>query len=198
MIMNTYVYIIILNAFGISYVVYYAYGTNRNPSKKQGRVAVMRIQIKFWLKLLLIALIMAASMTCYEFLKQLIVPNITIWHSHIITIIFSTIAATSAAYFFLNKQRKLHTKLQEQHKDAIIIQRDLVDTVKELKEALENVKTLSGLLPICSSCKKIRDDKGNWKQMEDYIKVHTKAAFSHGLCPDCARELYPEFADSAE
>jgi hypothetical protein len=62
----------------------------------------------------------------------------------------------------------------------------------ELQEALIKVKTLSGLLPICASCKKIRDDQGYWLQVEVYIREHSDAEFSHGLCPDCARELYPE------
>ncbi len=49
----------------------------------------------------------------------------------------------------------------------------------------------SGLLPICANCKKIRDDRGYWNQIELYIREHTDADFSHGVCPDCARELYP-------
>lgn len=63
---------------------------------------------------------------------------------------------------------------------------------KELTEALANVKTLKGLLPICASCKKIRDDKGYWTQIESYIYKHSDAEFSHGICPDCAQKLYPE------
>lgn len=67
-----------------------------------------------------------------------------------------------------------------------------------LKEALTEVKTLSGFLPICASCKKIRDDKGYWNQIEAYIREHSEAEFSHGICPECARKLYPEFADKLE
>ena len=63
---------------------------------------------------------------------------------------------------------------------------------KELTEALANVKTLTGLLPICASCKKIRDDQGYWTQIESYIHKHSEAEFSHGICPDCAKKLYPE------
>lgn len=64
--------------------------------------------------------------------------------------------------------------------------------LQELQEALDNVKVLSGLLPICSSCKNIRDDKGYWKQIESYIKDHSEVEFSHGICPACAATLYPE------
>jgi PAS domain S-box-containing protein len=60
----------------------------------------------------------------------------------------------------------------------------------ELQEALLKVKTLSGMLPICSSCKKIRDDTGYWNQIESYIRDHSEAEFSHGLCPECMKKLY--------
>ena len=64
--------------------------------------------------------------------------------------------------------------------------------IAELKDALSRVKQLSGLLPICASCKKIRDDGGYWNQIEAYIRDHSEADFSHGICPDCARRLYPD------
>jgi DNA-binding NtrC family response regulator len=60
---------------------------------------------------------------------------------------------------------------------------------RQLHEALENVKTLSGLLPICASCKKVRDDKGYWSQIEIYVSKHTDASFSHGLCPECGEKF---------
>ena len=62
----------------------------------------------------------------------------------------------------------------------------------ELKAALADVKTLSGLLPICAACKKIRDDKGYWTAIEAFIQQRTPAMFSHGICPDCGKKLYPE------
>ena len=62
----------------------------------------------------------------------------------------------------------------------------------ELQEALDNVNVLSGLLPICESCKKIRDDRGYWNQIESYIRDHSDAEFSHSICPDCAAEIYPD------
>ena len=65
--------------------------------------------------------------------------------------------------------------------------------IAELQNALADVKTLSGLVPICANCKKIRDDKGYWTQIEAYIQERTPAHFSHGICPDCAKILYPEY-----
>jgi hypothetical protein len=64
--------------------------------------------------------------------------------------------------------------------------------IKDLQRALVEIKTLHGILPICASCKKIRDDEGAWHQMEEYIRAHTDAQFSHGLCADCAKRLYPQ------
>lgn len=63
-----------------------------------------------------------------------------------------------------------------------------------LAEALRNLKTLHGLLPICASCKKIRDDEGVWNRIESYISSHSETEFTHGLCPACMERLYPDFA----
>jgi hypothetical protein len=62
---------------------------------------------------------------------------------------------------------------------------------QRVDEAVAKIKVLSGFLPICASCKKIRDDQGYWNQIEAYIQDHSEAEFTHGLCPDCIRRLYP-------
>jgi hypothetical protein len=67
--------------------------------------------------------------------------------------------------------------------------------VDELRIALSEVKQLSGFLPICASCKKIRDDEGYWNQIESYISSHSEVQFSHGICPDCVKQMYPDVAD---
>lgn len=96
--------------------------------------------------------------------------------------------------------RKQNKKIQKAHDEIKIeieerkraqIEKD--NLIVELKDALNKVKTLSGLLPICASCKKIRDDRGYWNQIESYIRDHSEAEFSHGICPECAKQLYPEF-----
>jgi hypothetical protein len=70
----------------------------------------------------------------------------------------------------------------------------LLENEKELKkrvdESLAKIKILDGLIPICASCKKIRNDKGYWSQLEEYINEHSEATFSHGVCPECAEKLY--------
>ncbi len=75
-------------------------------------------------------------------------------------------------------------------------QRDML-TVKnaELQDAMAKIKTLSGFIPICASCKKVRDDSGYWNQLEAYISAHSDAEFSHGLCPECMKRLYPDYCD---
>lgn len=65
--------------------------------------------------------------------------------------------------------------------------------ILELQQALASVKTLKGLLPICASCKKIRDDRGYWRMVEDYIREYSEVEFSHGICPPCAKMLYPQY-----
>ena len=68
--------------------------------------------------------------------------------------------------------------------------------LKDLERAFEQVKTLSGILPMCSHCKKIRDDAGYWQLVENYLEQHSEAQFSHSLCPDCVKHLYPDMAES--
>jgi len=64
--------------------------------------------------------------------------------------------------------------------------------IADLREALEKIKTLKGLIPVCAWCKKVRDDKGYWEELEHYIREHTDADFTHGICPDCLKEYDPE------
>ncbi len=69
--------------------------------------------------------------------------------------------------------------------------------IQELQYALDHIKTLQGLIPICVNCKKIRDDQGFWNQVERYISKHTDATFTHGICPDCAKKLYGDLCEKA-
>ncbi len=76
------------------------------------------------------------------------------------------------------------TKELEQEREQLLL---------AYEDALNNIKTLKGLMPICASCKRIRDDKGYWNQIESYIQEHSDAEFSHGICPECAKKIYPDF-----
>jgi hypothetical protein len=108
-------------------------------------------------------------------------------------------------YAYMDKDVRLAERVANQIAGAIanaqlFIERkraleDGEQLILKLQKALTEVKQLSGLLPICASCKKIRDDKGYWGQIESYISDHSEAEFSHGICPDCMKKLYPDFAD---
>ena len=98
--------------------------------------------------------------------------------------------------FYFMYEAVIKTALADPH---MLLYRKLKQSEEALREernrlqhTIETVKVLQGLLPICSSCKNVRDDKGYWSQVETYIEQHSNAQFTHGLCPDCARRLYPE------
>ncbi len=80
----------------------------------------------------------------------------------------------------------------EAHLALVAAMEELDSRNQKLERTLSEVKTLQGLLPMCASCKKIRDDKGYWNQIERYIVQHSDARFSHGICPECAKRLYPD------
>jgi len=77
-------------------------------------------------------------------------------------------------------------------------ERGLEDEKQKLEKALIEIKTLRGIIPICSHCKKIRDDAGLWKQIEDYIHAHSEAEFSHGICPSCVQKHYGKYLDGKD
>jgi PAS domain S-box-containing protein len=97
-------------------------------------------------------------------------------------IVEARVAELQSAYERLREEDVKRRQEQEEREKLI----------GELQEALAKVKTLSGFIPICASCKKIRDDKGFWNQLEAYLSAHSEIEFSHSLCPDCARRLFPE------
>jgi hypothetical protein len=74
--------------------------------------------------------------------------------------------------------------------ERVMAQKEREEMIVKLQNTLEEIKTLRGILPICSSCKKIRDDKGYWNQIESYISNHSSAEFSHSLCPECSDKFY--------
>jgi len=77
------------------------------------------------------------------------------------------------------------------HRGSIVADLVMISDITAQKEAQEEIRRLTGLLPICAQCKKIRDDKGYWSRVEAYIEEHSDVQFTHGICPDCAKELYP-------
>lgn len=87
-----------------------------------------------------------------------------------------------------NLNKNLESKVDERTRELTLVN-------EELKKSLQEIKILSGFLPICSSCKKIRDAQGYWNQLETYITEHSEAEFSHSICDDCMKKIYPELVD---
>lgn len=95
----------------------------------------------------------------------------------------------------IKKMAQMQQRIAELEKAAFERQRvetERENLIMELKKALSEIKTLSGLLPICAHCKKIRNDEGYWEQIEGYIKEWSLAEFSHGICPECMNKYYPD------
>lgn len=111
--------------------------------------------------LMLAAVATALLMASYETIKQMVHVDITIWESHVITIMFTTILAVCVTYVALRKH------------DALM-------------------KILSGFIPICANCRRIRDGKDNWVSVEAYIRTHSEAEFTHGICPECGKQYLEE------
>lgn len=130
----------------------------------------------------------------FAFLGALVVPMIMLINLHrtdveiVPTLFIAPSLVGIAAGFFIGRMKDKWVKLNS---DLELL---VKERTKKMQEALAEVKILSGFLPICASCKKIRDNKGYWNQIEVYIESHSDAEFSHSVCPDCTKRLYPEFA----
>ena len=89
-------------------------------------------------------------------------------------------------------------EMVEEAKELASIHKNVIIKVPLIPEGLKTIKILKGLIPICASCKNIRDDQGYWNQIEAYLQRHSELEFSHGICPECARKLYPELSIQGE
>jgi K+-sensing histidine kinase KdpD len=118
--------------------------------------------------------------------------HFVVWDEHFSTLVSlaNSVLAVTVLTAFAEMVHRIATSRRNQAR-MLDEQRKLIQS---LEEARENIKVLSGLLPICSSCKKIRDSEGYWEQIEQYIRSHSEAEFSHGICPECMKKLYPEFS----
>lgn len=108
-----------------------------------------------------------------------------------LTVIFVLILLV--LYFLIKTLAKALKDAKRELSERIRIESEREKLISELQTALAEVKTLQGIIPICTSWKKIKDDEGYWQQVEKYIQDRSEAAFSHGICHECAKKLYPEF-----
>lgn len=118
-----------------------------------------------------------------------LMTNLSHWFVYMACLVLFFIVTATTVYSYRKSLQKLVDTIIRQHDE-------LEKTHQELVKATANVKVLQGLLPICASCKKIRDDKGYWNQIETYISEHSEVDFSHGLCPECMQSLYPDIYES--
>lgn len=145
--------------------------------------------------------------------RQFIINSVLFSGGLLVLAIFSLYVSFGSLIGKLEEARLRQDELLAELKDQVETQEATEQELREYKENLEKmvsertlrlekalaeVKTLSGLLPICASCKKIRDDQGFWKQVEVYVGAHSEAEFSHSICPDCSKKLYPDLYGEEE
>lgn len=180
-------------------------------------VVAMMVITKEPVNYLIYAGLMLVIMYCYTFFKMrfiwatavswtiIICYEITaIWISETPIIIFINnnfflfganligMFASYSAEYQARRNYYLFMLLQNEKATVKTINEELITTIRELNDASEKIKILQGCLPICCSCKKIKDDQGFWKHIESYIQDHSEANFSHGICPECTKRLYPD------
>lgn len=111
-----------------------------------------------------------------------------------ITVTLIALVMERVRHITQNRLRISKAELEEAVKGLEQAHKEKDGLILELQHTIDEVKTLKGIIPICASCKKIRDDSGYWQQVEEYVKNHSDAEFSHGLCPECVKKLYPNIS----
>jgi hypothetical protein len=126
---------------------------------------------------------------------KVILSTIGIYLSTIIVIAITFQHFRSSVDHANHDLREANLQLAQEIEQRILIENEKQRLIEELETAFADLKTLSGLLPICSGCGQVRDDAGYWSRLEQYLHTHAKVKFTHGLCPNCLQDLYPEYAD---
>lgn len=116
-------------------------------------------------------------------------PRMNVFETALVDASLLTLIVIPTLYMFLFRPMRTHMEERKKIEDR---QKKLIG---DLRDAMEKVKILSGLLPICASCKKIRDEKGAWNSLERYISERSDAEFTHSICPECEERLYPEMSE---
>jgi hypothetical protein len=153
---------------------------NRNPFRVVGMVFVPLMSILFLIEYLAPFLVQPYASRGERFLDLYV------------TFLLATFVVAQIILMILKAYREERARADAINQRLSENLEALQQTNRNLEKALSEVKTLSGLLPICASCQKIRNDRGYWDRIETYIQAHSEATFSHSLCPDCAHRLYPD------
>ena len=143
-------------------------------------------RLHFWLFILLVCLLFTFTLWDHYFnsirpLDRTLVSNLIL--------IMGTLFSVSASLFAWSLEKGLsymERKVEERTQD-------LKKQNEELSQAMSEIKVLRGFVPVCASCKKIRNEQGYWEQLEVYLEQHSEAQFSHGLCQECIKRLYPKY-----
>jgi hypothetical protein len=163
---------------------------------------ILRLTGRQYLGVALLVMGSYGSILCLEYFLGR--KEFNIQYELFLFVIFSLLLIWFASFgaYVSNIRRRMRARnkeIQKAHEEIRIeiearkhVQIERENLIVELKDALKKVKMLKGLFPICASCKKIRDDKGYWNQIESYIRDHSEAEFSHGICPECAKKLYSD------
>ncbi len=136
-------------------------------------------------------LITATAIFLLEAMIMVVLDQLPAWPDYqeaLIDAVLLSAVVFPTLYVFVFRPLRRHIDMRKQ------VQAEKDELIGELQTALAQVKTLEGIVPICASCKKIRDDEGFWHNVEVYIGAHSDALFSHGICPDCEKRLYPDLA----
>jgi len=155
-----------------------------SPSKESVLSIFMRPGYLLFILVLVIFISEALVMGVLDYLQPL-----ASYQEMLIDATLLSIITFPSIYILVFRPMQMHISKYRQ------AERQKEELIKELQNALDEVKTLKGIIPICSSCKSMRDDKGYWQKVESYIQNHSDAVFSHGLCHDCIRKIYPDNAE---
>ena len=149
----------------------------------------LRLELVSIMGLAILAVVVAHQ---FDFLEKIYAWSRQ-YESYQVDELFSIFVVTSIGLAIFSFRR-----WQEQQKEKLVLQELIAEKermIGELQEAHKTIKVLGGLLPICAYCKKIRNDQGNWQQLETYVTEHSEAVFNHGVCPECRDKLYLEIME---
>lgn len=157
---------------------------------------MLKLRIMQYLSAVLAVIGMYAALLAIEYIKGR--QGFRVEYELFLFVLFGILLLWSAFFGgfiseLRDKTRRQNKEIKSEIEERRKAQSEKDQLILQLKDALSKVKVLSGLLPICAICKKIRDDTGYWNQLEAFIGKHSDAEFSHGICPDCAKTHYPDF-----
>lgn len=139
--------------------------------------------------MLYVGLTVMACMAAYESLKQLLWPRISVWESHLITIVFSSICGSLASFWVSARLDRAYRKLMQHHEETERLRSELERSLADLQQASQEVESLASLLPVCAWCRKIEDETGHWHSLESFVSRNQRSKVTHGMCPQCAAKF---------